>query len=219
MIQRMLDVLISIIAIVLLLPFLLPVVCVLRFTGEGEIFYTQERVGRGGRPFGLLKFATMMKNSPNIGAGEITLTNDPRVLPIGKFLRKTKINELPQIWNIFVGHMSLVGPRPMVPNTFKKYPERDKVIISEVRPGLTGIGSLVFRDEEQILGTANDPKSFYDTIIIPYKSKIEVWYVNNISLRMYITIIAATAWVVVFPKSSLVDLIFPTLPERPSELT
>jgi lipopolysaccharide/colanic/teichoic acid biosynthesis glycosyltransferase len=116
--KRFLDVVLSFLALMVLAPFLLPVVAILRFTGEGEIFYIQERVGRGGNSFGLYKFATMLKNSPNIGAGEITVQGDSRVLPFGKLLRKTKLNELPQLWNIFIGDMSIVGPRPMVPSTF-----------------------------------------------------------------------------------------------------
>ena len=94
----------------------------------------QKRVGRDGREFGLLKLATMLKNSPNIGSGDITLSNDPRVLPLGKLLRKTKLNELPQIWNIAVGHMSIVGPRPMVPKTFEKYSVEAQTVLKEIKP-------------------------------------------------------------------------------------
>ena len=101
--KRTLDVVLSFLALVVLVPFLLPVAVILRFTGEGEVFYIQERVGLGGNSFGLYKFATMLKNSPNIGAGEITVRGDPRVLPFGQFLRKTKLNELPQLWNILLG--------------------------------------------------------------------------------------------------------------------
>ena len=94
--------------------------------------------------------------------GEITVKDDPRVLPIGKFLRKSKINELPQLWNIFVGDMSIVGPRPMVPNTFLKYPQSSQSIINSLRPGLTGIGSIVFRDEEKLLENRKNEREFYD---------------------------------------------------------
>ena len=91
---------------------LVPVAIVLRLTGEGEVFFLQERVGKDGKPFKLYKFATMLKNSPNMGTGTVTLKHDPRVLPVGRFLRKTKINELPQLLNILIGDMSVVGPRP-----------------------------------------------------------------------------------------------------------
>ena len=108
MTKRLLDLIIASIAIVLLSPLLLTVSIILKFTGEGEVFYVQERIGFKNEKFNIIKFATMVKNSPNIGAGEITINNDPRVLPIGKFLRKSKINELPQLWNILIGNMSLV---------------------------------------------------------------------------------------------------------------
>jgi lipopolysaccharide/colanic/teichoic acid biosynthesis glycosyltransferase len=115
---RVLDFGFSAIALLVLMPLLLPVCILLRFTGEGEVFYAQTRIGLNGKTFKLLKFATMLKNSPQIGAGAITVTNDPRVLPIGRFLRKTKINELPQILNILLGDMSIVGPRPLMPQQF-----------------------------------------------------------------------------------------------------
>ena len=216
--KRFLDVFLSFLALVALAPFLLPVVVILRFTGEGEIFYIQERAGRGGKPFGLYKFATMLKNSPNIGAGEITVREDPRVLPFGKFLRKTKLNELPQLWNIFIGDMSLVGPRPMVLNTYAQYPEEARQKLNTIRPGLTGIGSIVFRDEERYLADRDEPMEFYREHIIPYKSKLEVWFVENNTLLSYIKIIFVTAWVVVFPSSNLVDKAFKGIPSLPDSL-
>ena len=164
--KRFLDVVFSFLALVILGPLLLPIIIILKLTGEGEIFYIQERVGRGGNLFGLYKFATMLKNSPNIGAGEITVQNDPRVLPFGKFLRKTKLNELPQLWNIFIGDMSVVGPRPMVPNTYAYYPKNGRLKLETIRPGLTGIGSIVFRDEERYLVDCDEPMKFYREHII-----------------------------------------------------
>ena len=127
----------------------------------------------------------MLKNSPSIGSGEITVKNDPRVLPFGRFLRKTKINELPQLVNILLGHISVVGPRPMVPNTFLKYSTEAQFELKKVRPGLTGIGSIIFRDEEKFLEGKADPRKFYDEHIIPFKNKLELWYVENISISTY----------------------------------
>jgi lipopolysaccharide/colanic/teichoic acid biosynthesis glycosyltransferase len=141
---RLLDIFFSSVAMIILFPLLLPILLVLRFSGEGEVFYVQQRIGYKGDQFGVFKFATMLKNSPNIGAGEITLKEDPRVLPIGRFLRKSKLNELPQLWNIFIGDMSIVGPRPMVQNTFQNYSETTRLKLNTVRPGLTGIGSIFF---------------------------------------------------------------------------
>jgi len=216
--KRILDILLSFLALVVLMPFLLPVVVILRFTGEGEIFYIQERVGRGGKLFGLYKFATMLKNSPNIGAGEITVREDPRVLPFGKFLRKTKLNELPQLWNIFIGDMSVVGPRPMVLNTYAYYPEEAREKLNMIRPGLTGIGSIVFRDEERYLADLDEPMVFYREQIIPYKSDLEIWFAKNNTLWLYIKIIFVTAWVVIFPSSTIANKAFIGIPRLPESL-
>jgi len=216
--QRFLDVTLSFLALVVLAPFLLPVIVILKFTGEREIFYIQERAGQGGNSFGLYKFATMLKNSPNIGAGEITVRGDPRVLPFGKFLRNTKLNELPQLWNIFIGDMSVVGPRPMVLNTYAHYPEEARQKLDTIRPGLTGIGSIVFRDEERYLADRDEPMEFYREHIIPYKSDLELWFVENNTLWLYIKIIFVTAWVVVFPSSTIVDKAFVGIPRLPDSL-
>ena len=216
--KRTLDVVLSFLALVVLVPFLLPVAVILRFTGEGEVFYIQQRAGRGGNSFGLYKFATMVKNSPNIGAGEITVRGDPRVLPFGQFLRKTKLNELPQLWNIFIGDMSVVGPRPMVLNTYAHYPEEARQKLNTIRPGLTGIGSIVFRDEERYLADRDEPMEFYREHIIPFKSDLELWFVENNTLWLYIKIIFVTAWVVVFPSSNIVDKAFDGIPSLPDSL-
>ena len=216
--RRILDFALSLLAILILSPFIVPVIFILRFTGEGEVFYLQKRIGKGAVEFGLLKFATMLKNSPEIGACEITLQNDPRVLPFGRFLRKTKLNELPQLINILTGDISIVGPRPMVPNTFSKYSEEAKTKLSKIQPGLTGIGSIVFRDEEQFLNNKKDPRKFYDEHIIPYKNELEIWFVDNNSLLLYFEIIFCTAWVIFFPKSNITSHLLKNIPKRPSGL-
>ena len=148
---RLLDIIISGAAIIVLLPVFIPVIIILRLTGEGEIFYLQERVGKDAKTFKVLKFATMLKDSPNLSGGFLTQKGDPRVLPFGRFLRKSKINELPQLFNILIGEMSFIGPRPQAPIHFNLYSDEQKQYISQLRPGLTGIGSLIFRDEEGIL--------------------------------------------------------------------
>ena len=216
--KRTLDVVLSFLALVVLAPFLLPVVVILRFTGEGEIFYIQQRAGRRGNSFGLYKFATMLKNSPNMGTGEITILGDPRVLPFGQFLRKTKLNELPQLWNIFIGDMSVVGPRPMVLNTYAHYPEEARQKLNAVRPGLTGVGSIVFRDEERYLADRDEPLEFYREHIIPYKSDLELWFVEIETIWLYIKIILVTAWVVAFPSSNIADKAFDGIPSLPDSL-
>ena len=216
--QRLLDVFLSGIAIMVFSPILVPIACLLRITGEREVFYNQTRVGKNGSSFRLIKFATMQKDSPSKGSGEITIKNDPRVLPLGKFLRKSKINELPQLWNIFRGDMSIVGPRPMVPNTYARYPIEAQKVLNTVRPGLTGIGSIIFRDEERLLDGREDPISFYNRNITPHKSDLELWFVENNTLWLYIKIIFVTAWVVAFPSSTIVDKIFDGIPSLPDSL-
>jgi len=165
------------------------------------------------------KFATMLKNSPTLPGGMHTTRNDPRVLPMGGFLRKTKINEIPQLVNILKGDMSIIGPRPLVRKTFDPYPEHVKERIYNVRPGITGIGSIVFRDEEKLLSeTELDPKEYYAKYISPYKGALELWYQEHLSFRTDFMLVFLTAWVILFPRSELVHKIFRDLPSRPGYL-
>ena len=157
----------------------------------------------------------MLKNSEKIGTGEITIKNDPRVLPLGRFLRKSKINELPQLLNIFIGDMSVIGPRPMVPRTYAKYPKDAVAVLNTVRPGLSGIGSIIFRDEEVYLDAVENPTEFYDKNITPYKSELERWYVENNSITLYFKLIFLTVWVVIFPMSDFPRKILSDLPKAP----
>lgn len=219
MIKRILDVLLSLPACLIFLPFGIPIAIILRLTGEGEIFYVQQRIGRGGKPFGLLKFATMLKDSPNIGTGDITTANDPRVLPAGRFLRKTKLNEVPQILNILKGDMSIVGPRPLTPKNFAYYSPDDQRAIGSMRPGLTGIGSIVFRDEEAIIARSDKPVAQrYREDIAPYKAKLEKWYQRHAGLGTDLLIIMVTAWVVFNPRSEIHRRIWKDLPAAPAGL-
>ena len=215
---RLLDVLISGSALLLLLPLLVLLVIVLRLSGEGEIFFVQQRVGRGGAYFGLYKFATMLKNSPSIGTGTVTLKDDPRVLPLGKILRKTKINELPQLLNVLFGDMSIIGPRPQTRRCFDAFPVRVQLEVTKVRPGLSGIGSIIFRDEERLLLASEGPDRLYDEVIMPYKGLLEEWYVANQSVAIYFKLIWFTGWVVLFPQSQVIWRVFTTLPRPPTVL-
>ncbi|MBR4217592.1 MAG: sugar transferase [Bacteroidales bacterium] len=216
-IKRSFDILMSLIAILCLSWLLIPIILILLCTGEHEVFYRQQRVGRGGKLFGVLKFATMLKNSEKIGTGLVTTRNDPRVLPFGKFLRKTKLNELPQLFNIVGGSMSVVGPRPMVQPDYDAYSEEAKQCYNDITPGLSGIGSIVFRDEEYYISQAKDPMVFLRSVIQPFKGDLEVWYHQNRNLWVDFLIIFLTAWVVLFPKSELVYKTFPTLPRKDFE--
>ena len=200
------------------MPLTFPIMLILKLTGEGEIFFLQERVGKNKKKFKLIKFATMIKDSPNIGTGTVTIKNDPRILPIGAFLRKTKINELPQLLNIFFGDMSVIGPRPQTLRCFEAFPKYSQDIISKIKPGLSGIGPIVFRDEENILDGHSDNLDFYDNVIGPFKGEIEAWYTNKQNLAIYFSLILLTLWIVIFPKSNLVWRLFKDLPVPPGEL-
>ncbi len=216
---RFFDVLFSSVALVVLAPVLIPVMIILRFTGEGEVFYLQERIGKNGKPFKLIKFATMLKDSPNIGTGTVTVKDDPRVLPVGKFLRKTKINELPQLLNILKGDMSVIGPRPQTPRCFYAFPKKSQEAIVKVKPGLSGIGSVVFRNEEEILDDPTiDRLQFYDEVIAPYKGKLEEWFIKHRNIYTYFMLIFLTIWAVIIPKTKLHFKIFNDLPKPPKEL-
>ena len=212
-IKRILDILIAGFAFIILSPILIPVMIILKFTGENEIFYFQKRLGYKNTPFNIWKFATMLKNSPSIGTGEITLRNDPRVMPFGSFLRKTKINELPQIFNVLKGDMSIVGPRPLMDVSFFQYDENIQKNIYNVKPGITGIGSLIFRDEEKLVSDAEDPKLMYSKIF-PFKGELEMWYQKNASVLTDFKIIFLTAWSILFPDNKLASKFFKDLPVR-----
>ncbi len=216
--QRLFDIFFSGVALVILSPLLLPLIIILRVTGEGEIFFPQSRVGKGGKHFKLYKFATMLKDSPNIGTGTVTVKNDPRVLPVGRFLRKTKINELPQLINIFNGDMSVIGPRPQTQRCFDAFPLSSQNEIIKVRPGLSGIGSIIFRDEENMMFTNNDPDKFYDEIVMPYKGSLENWYVSHQNIASYFSLIGLTIWVLLGFSSGLIWKLFRDLPPPPEEL-
>ncbi|GHV42953.1 glycosyl transferase [Spirochaetia bacterium] len=215
---RFFDILFSGIAIIVLFPFMIPVILALKLTGEHYIFYSQKRVGQYGKDFKLLKFATMLKDSPNLPGGLYTSTNDPRMLPVGKFLRKTKINELPQLLNIFIGQMSVVGYRPTVREHYEAYPDEAKQKIYHEKPGLTGIGSIVFRNEEEILQQFEDKKSIHQKIINPFKAMLESWYVDHKSIINYFKIIIVTALVILKPNSGIWKKSFKDLPPVPPEL-
>jgi lipopolysaccharide/colanic/teichoic acid biosynthesis glycosyltransferase len=216
--QRFFDICFSAFALLILSPLLVPIAIVLRFTGEGNVFYLQKRIGRGGGTFNLCKFATMLKNSPSLGTGTVTVKDDPRILPAGRFLRKTKINELPQLLNILLGDMSVIGPRPLTKQTFDAYGEATQSAIAKVRPGLSGIGSIIFRGEEDILAGANGSVEFYKNTIAPYKGSLETWYISNHTLANYFKSIVVTAIVVFLPNSQVAWKAFKGLPEPPEEL-
>jgi len=216
--ERFFDILFSGLALLVLSPLIVPMVIILKCSGEGEVFFLQERIGKEGAVFKLFKFATMLKDSPNIGTGTVTMRGDPRVLPVGQFLRRTKINELPQLLNIFFGDMSVIGPRPLTAQTFGSYSDSTQEVIKKVRPGLSGVGSIIFRGEEDIMHGATASVDFYDNVIAPYKGALEEWFVSNKNLYIYFMAIFMTVWAVLFPKTKVAWAVFKGLPEPPEQL-
>ena len=214
-IKRFFDILFSLLALIVLLPVFIPIIIILLLTGEHEVFYRQDRVGYKNSIFGIWKFATMQKNSPNMGSKDLTIRNDSRVTPVGKFLRRSKINELPQLINILNGDMSFIGPRPLMKSGFDRYSEEMKVRVYNVKPGLTGIASIIFRDEELIITKSKlSPHDCYEKIILPDKGVLEVWYQQHVSFFTDFMLLFLTAWYIIFPHSQLVYKVFPSLPKR-----
>lgn len=215
---RFLDIILSLAAFLLISPLFLVIMLILRFTGEREVFYWQTRIGKGRKPFEILKFATMLKASPNLGAGLHTLDNDPRVLPFGRLLRQTKLNEIPQLLNILKGDISIIGPRPTVPSHFEVFPEHVKREIEKVRPGLSGIGSIVFADEQTMLSNSSmDHEKLYANVIVPYKGELELWHVRNQSLYTYFALILSTLLIVINRRSKAYLFFFQNLPKPSKE--
>lgn len=221
--KRFCDLLLSFFFLLLIWPLFLIIGVILSYTGEREIFYRQSRIGYRNQPFFILKFATMLKDSPNIGSGNITIRNDPRVTVVGRYLRITKLNEVPQLLNVFKGEMSFVGPRPLPKSSFVKYTKLVRDHIYSNRPGITGIGSLVFRDEESLISFVHelglDTLEYYKNYIYPYKGKIELWYMDNQSFSVDFKILLATFLKILMPQSKLEFTFFKDLPEIPQSLT
>ena len=215
---RFFDILFSSIAFLIVSPIFFIVIIILRFTGENKVFYLQERIGKDEKTFQLSKFVTMVENSEEIG-GDVTVKNDPRILPFGSFLRNSKINELPQLINIIVGDMSVVGFRPQTKNSFNLFSNSARIRISKSRPGLTGIGSLYFSNEEELLDSEKGRDiNFYESIIVPHKENLEIWWCENNNLGTYFYCIFLTALAVFVNRSLVESLLWKSLPEPPEEL-
>ena len=189
--KRIIDLFVAAIALMLLSPGLIPSILILLRTGEHEVFYFQKRIGYKNKLFDIWKFATMMKNSPNIGTGEITLRNDPRVTKFGKILRMTKVNELPQIINVFKGDMSIVGPRPDIAGYYDLLEGEDRKIL-ELKPGLTSLASLKYYNEDALLDNQDFPLEYNDKILFPDKLRMNLEYYHHQSFHVDLKIILAT---------------------------
>lgn len=213
--KRIFDIFFAGLVFILVSPLFIPIMLVLLITGEHKVFYMQERIGKGRKVFGLIKFVTMKSNSSNLPGGDVTLKNDPRVLPAGRFLRKSKLNELPQLLNIIKGDMSIVGPRPMTARNFEYYSDEVQESIASIQPGLTGIGSIVFRDEERYIEDTDKPAlDYFKEDIAPFKGELEKWYTKRANLGLDLKLIFMTIYVIFFPNSKIVTKTFSDLPRH-----
>lgn len=190
MLKRTCDIGAALVGLVILAPLLALIALSVKLTSRGGVLFRQERIGRNGHPFFILKFRTMVPNAPNLG-GPITFGNDPRITPFGRLLRKAKLDELPQLVNVLRGDMSLVGPRPEV----RKYVEmfaHDYEEILQVRPGVTDLASILYRDESTILGNASDPEAEYIHRVLPEKIRLAKEYVQRQSMLLDLKILLGT---------------------------
>ena len=188
--KRALDSIASFLGILIGLPFFGVVALLIKLDSEGPVFFRQERMGRWGRPFLIYKFRTMVHDAPCRG-GPITVGDDPRITRVGRFLRKAKIDELPQLMNVLKGEMSLVGPRPEV----RKYAElyrKDYAEILKVRPGITDLASLKYWDEAALLGRSQDPEEEYVTHILPEKVRLAREYLDRSSFAFDMSLLVKT---------------------------
>ena len=185
-IKRIFDIVCSGLGLIILSPFLLFVAIRIKMDSDGPVFFKQIRVGEKGREFKILKFRTMVVDAEKLGR-QITVGNDSRITKIGAFLRKYKIDELPQLINVFKGDMSLVGPRPEVPRYVNMYTEEQRKVL-DVKPGITDLASIRYRDENELLGQAENPDEFYINTIMPDKLALNMEYINksNVFLDIYI---------------------------------
>lgn len=211
-IKRFFDLIFSLLIILIISPILL-LIFILLFITQKDILYFQERIGKNGTIFKLIKFSTMQRDSLNMPGGSITTRNDSRVTPVGRFLRISKINELPQLFNVLKGEMSFVGPRPYLNIGFAFFSDEAQTALKKMSPGITGISSVVFRDEEYYVSKCGmDTLQYYKDYIFPYKSKLEIWYFENRSFITDFLILFLTAFKILFPKSKLEFKVFKNLP-------
>jgi len=186
--KRVFDIIASIIGLILLIPVFLIISILIKIYMPGPVFFRQKRIGRYGIPFTIFKFRTMIIEH---GGGYVSVRGENRITPLGAKLRKYKLDELPELWNVLVGDMSFVGPRPDMPEYMEKLKDEEKTIL-ELRPGLTGPATLKYANEEEILARVDDPQKYNDEVLWPDKVKINLEYYRNRSFAGDIVIIFKT---------------------------
>jgi lipopolysaccharide/colanic/teichoic acid biosynthesis glycosyltransferase len=191
MAKRLFDIVCAGLGLLLLSPLLVAVAAWIKLDSRGPVMFRQERVGRHGKPFRIHKFRTMRVDAPKLGP-QITIGEDARITRSGRWLRASKVDELPQLWDVLRGAMSLVGPRPEVPRYVALYPAALREVVLSVRPGITDPASLSFRNESDLLAKAADPEREYVEVVMPMKLGLAADYVRNASLMGDIRLILAT---------------------------
>jgi lipopolysaccharide/colanic/teichoic acid biosynthesis glycosyltransferase len=194
-IKRLLDASAALLGLIVLAPLFAAIALAIKLTSPGPVFFRQERVGKDFKPFWIYKFRSMVVNAPQLG-GQLTSAGDPRVTRIGRLLRKTKLDELPQLINVLKGDMSLVGPRPEVPRYVQMFRDDYRELL-RVRPGITDLASVKYRDESEILGQSPDPEAAYVNEVLPDKIALAKEYLAHRSLLYDLGLIARTAWKIV----------------------
>ncbi len=189
-IKRMFDFIASLIGCIILIPVFIIISILIKFDSRGPILFKQKRVGQDGKVFEILKYRTMIVDAEKIGK-QITVGNDSRITKVGKFLRKYKLDELPQLFNVLKGDMSLVGPRPEVPKYVKLYNESEREVL-KVKPGITDFASIEYRDENEILGTVENPEEYYINVIMKHKLQLNLKYISKNNIFLDIKIILKT---------------------------
>ncbi len=189
--KRLFDLVFVIPGLIVLSPVFVIISLLIKLKDGGKVLFKQTRVGKNGKHFKVLKFRTMVINAEQLG-DKVTTGNDPRITPVGAVLRKYKFDELPQLFNVLKGEMSLVGPRPEVPEYVEFYPEETKKIVLSVQPGITDIASIKFVNENELLTDSKDPVADYKNKVLPIKLAYNVDYVNERSLWMDFSLILKT---------------------------
>jgi lipopolysaccharide/colanic/teichoic acid biosynthesis glycosyltransferase len=192
MAKRLFDVLLAALGLLLLAPVLIAMAVWIKLDSPGPVFFRQERVGRWGRIFCIRKFRTMHHAPASDGAAQITVGADARITRAGAVLRRYKLDELAQLIDVLQGHMSLVGPRPEVPRYVAHYPDALRTKVLSVRPGITDIASIEYRDEGELLARAADPEREYLQVVMPAKLRLAAQYVDQASLAFDVRLILRT---------------------------
>lgn len=197
---RFFDIFFSLCGLFILLPLFVIVYFAIRLESRGSAIFRQDRVGKDGRLFSILKFRSMREERKE-DRPLITVTGDPRITKVGRVIRKTKVDELPQLWNVLRGDMSLVGPRPEVPKYVALYTTEQREVLS-VQPGVTDLASLTYVNEETILSQADDPENYYQKVVLPEKIRLNLIYIRKRTLRNYFSTLLGTVQKVVCHKST-----------------